>query len=427
MKPSTVQPGALKPFAGLSKALRGLTKVHSYTMDLGFALGLLDQCGGEHLEFCVDGSGYRPARLPKAEWNDIANSSRFCLKPKYHKRGIFHSKAWLCKKGLLLGSANLSIREARENLNFWCWVPGGKWDVFFRYLDGGESRTIILNLNDDSCIITNTPLDALRRALKGKHMSNMVIVSPERPSRGILRKMAPFLAEQGNCCTFLRTESHAIKTLPRKSCWKVRNYIPLDKSIGLHGKAMYGEWLQDEGQGAVLYLGSANFTKQGYFGGNIESGMLIKAEGTAQVKKLQDALLSLLGRAGTRSHAQKAWATERFDGRWHWVKPPDKDVEEKENQYQNQDDIDRCLFNSRLKAKLNQLFFPSKYGTKEIIQAELSGYGDFPQIWKKPAKRRFASVFWSPALKLVTTDLILPLYHRSKVPPSNSFYSRGRI
>ena len=27
----------------------------------------------------------------------------------------------------------------------------------------------------------------------------------------------------------------------------------------------------------------------------------------------------------------------------------------------------------------------------------------------------------------VTTDLILPLYHRSKVPPSNFFYSRGRI
>ena len=279
-------------------------------------------------------------------------------------------------------------------------MPRGKWDEFSRYLDRGKACTIILNLNDDSRIIANTPLDALRRVLKGKYMSNMVIVSPERPSRGILRKMASLLTEQGNCCTFLRTESHAIKTLPGKGCWKVRNYIPVDKSIGLHGKAMYGEWDQDERQGAVLYLGSANFTKQGYFGGNIESGILIKAEDTAQVKRLQDALLSLLGRSGTRSHAQKAWACERFDGRWRWVKPPDKDVEEKGNQYQNQDDIDRCVFNSRLKAKLNQLFFPSKYGTKEIIQAELSGYGGIPQIWKKPAKRLFASVFWSPALKL---------------------------
>ena len=118
MTPSTLQPDALKPFAGLSKALRGLTRVHSYTIDLGFALGLLDQCKGAHLEFCVDGRGYRPAQLPKAEWKAIANSSHFCLNPKYHKGGIFHSKAWFCKKGLLLGSTNLSIREARENLNF---------------------------------------------------------------------------------------------------------------------------------------------------------------------------------------------------------------------------------------------------------------------------------------------------------------------
>jgi hypothetical protein len=263
MKPSTVQPEALKTFAGLSKALRGLTKVHSYTMDLGFALGLLDQCKGAHLEFCVDGSRYRPAQLPKAEWKAIVNSSHFYLNPKYRKNGIFHSKAWFCKKGLLLGSANLSILEARYNLNFWFWMPGDKWGEGFRYLDKGKSCTMILSLNDHSRVIVDTPLDALRYVLKGKYISNMVIVSPERPSQWIFSKIGTFLSEQGNCCFFLRHKEQAIKRLLRKSRWKVSNYIPLDKSIGLHGKAMYGEWDQDERQGAVLYLGSSNFTKKG--------------------------------------------------------------------------------------------------------------------------------------------------------------------
>ena len=39
-------------------------------------------------------------------------------------------------------------------------------------------------------------------------------------------------------------------------------------------------------------------------------------------------------------------------------------------------------------------------------------------------KEQFVSIYTDPN---VTTDLILPLYHRSRIPPYNRFYSRRRI
>ena len=164
-------PTALKPFPGLSAAMRGLERIHSYTMDLGFALGLLDLTKGRSLVFCVDATGYRPVRLSKTEWKMIAHSKRFNMQPKFcHKgKGVFHSKAWMFSKGLLLGSANLSIREARDNLNFWCWMPGADSKPHARYISKNDGGTVIIDLDRvNRRDQAKTAWEALKREIIGK-------------------------------------------------------------------------------------------------------------------------------------------------------------------------------------------------------------------------------------------------------------------
>lgn len=403
-KPSVFSREALAPFTGLSSALSGLEHVHSYTMDLGFALGLLALCRGKTLLFSIDANGYRPVRLSKSEWKNISRSHRFSMQPKFCKTGVFHSKAWMLRNGLLLGSANLSVREARDNLNFWCWMPGEGWQATSRFITKNESGTIIIDLSHlDRKIIKLTLLAALSHALKGKRITSLLVVSSERPSRKLLFKLSPYMSDTGRSCFFLRSGNAAIDAIPGRSKWEVHNFTPSDKSIGLHGKAVYAEWHKGTRYGAVLYVGSANFTMQGYSGRNMESGILITGVGRSVIQ-MQRAVESLLGRIGVPCRSGTAWATERFDGRWERIKPCGEDVGEPESRYLSKDDIDFAVFITKLEANHNQLTFPAKYGAKKLVQAELSGYGGYPQIWMiHQARRIFSHVFWSPALLLKIT------------------------
>jgi len=388
----------IRNFKGLKKAVRSVSEIHSYTLDLGFALGLLKQCKSRDLSFHVDGAGYRPAKLSSDEWREIADSYSFHLKPRYKNGGVFHSKAWIFKNSLLLGSANLSIREARENLNFWCWMP--------KFISGkfpkNESFTVFWDLNKQKPIIKDTPLNTIKSALAGIKMMSMVIVSPQPPSKKVLRAIGRYLSEKGDCLFFLRTKSHGLKSLPNRNEWTVRNFIPSDKSNGLHGKAFYGEWDTKGKSGAIMYVGSANFTETAFTGKNIETGILIKAEGNRQVAVLRQALSSLLGKNGTISKNEKAWATERFDGRWEEVWPPDNRQETEGDLFLSKEDIALSKFMDGLWAECNCLHFPVAYGGKDISKAELK-LGDYiTRHWRKRkhAKHIFEGVIWSPDARL---------------------------
>lgn len=248
-----------------------------------------------------------------------------------------------------------------------------------------------------------TLIDAWSHVLKGKLISSLLVVSPENPSRKLLSKLSPYMAATGRSCFFLRSGNAAIDRIPNRSKWEVHSFIPSDKSIGLHGKAIYAEWSKGSRQGSMLYLGSANFTMQGHSGRNNESGILITGEGRS-ITQMQAAVESLLGQTGSRCRSSTAWATERFDGRWDRVNPCGEEITETESQYLSKDDNDYAVFITRLRAHHNQLAFPAKYGAKKVVQAELSGYGGYPQIWMiRQGSRSFSHVFWSPALLLKIT------------------------
>jgi len=386
----------IRNFKGLIKAMRSVSEIHSYTLDLGFALGLLKQCNSEDLSFHVDGAGYRPAKLTSDEWREIAGVQSFHVKPRYKNGGVFHSKAWIFNNSLLLGSSNLSIREARENLNFWCWIP--------RFISGklpkNDSFTVFWDLNKQKPMIKDTPLNTLKSALAGIKMTSMVIVSPQPPSKKVLRAIGPHLSDKGDCLFFLTTESHGLKNLPNRRNWTVRNFIPFDESNGLHGKAFYGEWDAHRKSGAIIYVGSANFTEMAYTGKNVETGVLIKAEGSRQVAVLRQALATLLGKNGTVSTNEKAWATERFTGKWKQVLPPEKRQETEVDLFLNREDIALSKFMAGLWAEGNCLHFPAAYDGKDIRKAELE-LGDYiTRHWRKPAKHIFEGVVWSPGARL---------------------------
>jgi len=385
----------IKNFKGLKNALRSISEIHSYTLDLGFALGLLQQFRNTNLSFHIDGSGYRPAKLTSDEWMNICGTCKFHLKPHYKKNGVFHSKAWIFKKSLLLGSSNLSIREARENLNFWCWLP----NFTTVKLLSKESFTVLWDLDKQKAVIKGTPLSAIQSTLAGIKMTSMVIVSPQPPSKKMIRVIGPHLADKGDCLLFLLTESHGMKNLPNRKNWRVHNFIPFDGSNGLHGKAFYGEWEIKGKSGAILYIGSANFTQAAFIGKNIETGVLIKAEGNKQVTMLRKALSSLLGKNSLMSKNEKAWATERFDGWWKKVHPPEKRQNTEDNLFLSPEDIAHSKFMDGLWARGNCLHFPATYGEKDIKKAELK-LGAVTRYWRKPLKRKFENVIWSPNIKL---------------------------
>ena len=398
-----VNKGAFNGFIGLKSALRTVTDVHSYRMDLGFALGLLQAARSKKVKFHVDAGGYRPAKLPREEWHRIVSNCRFQLEPRYNKGGVFHSKAWLFKRGVLLSSSNLSIREARGNLNFWCWFPGYDCSALRKQMSGGKSGTIILNLNTCRSILKNTTLQAIREAVDGNKIQNLIIITPQPPSAIIFAELAANMDTKGDCVLFLGNETHALKKLPGCGDWEVLNYVPMEKSIGLHGKAFYGEWIQDGKQSAILYIGSANFTKAAYSGDNLESGIVLKADGAKKVKELQLAVSALLGGSPTASSAEAAWATEKFNGYWELALPSEDSGKTKEASYQSADNIALSIFIQALKAQDNHLFFPAKYGDKLITSAELNLADEIRYYWHSRVRqklRRFSGVIWSPDVTL---------------------------
>jgi len=391
---------ARKYFKGLKKSLRSVSEIHSYTLDLGLAIGLLKQCNARNIAFHVDGAGYRPAKLTSDEWREIAGSCRFHLVPRFKKGGVFHSKAWIFKNSLLVGSSNLSIGEARQNLNFWCWMPAFKTSKVIGRLLKNKSWTVFWDLNNQEVVVKDAPIKALESALAGIKMSSIIIVSPQPPSKKVLKAINPHLSDKGDCLLFLSNESHGLKELRNRRKWKVRNFIPFDESNGLHGKAFYGEWDKKEKPGAILYVGSANFTETAYKGKNIETGALIKAKGSRQVSVLRSALSSLLGKTGKVLKHEKTWATERFDGRWKQVSAPEKRLATDRFKILREEDIALSRFMDSLKAKGNCLFFPSTYGGKKISSAELRLGDHITRHWREPNKRMFAAIIWSPDARL---------------------------
>ena len=391
---------AVRSFKGLKRALNSICSIHTFTMDLGYALGLMRQCNTSEIEFFVDGSGYRPAKLTQEEWIDIADSCKFCVIPRYRKGGVFHSKAWHFKKCLLLGSSNLSIREARENLNFWCWLPQFKPDRVKGKSMESQSFTLYWDLTQSKPEIKGTPLKALKNALTGIQLSSMVIVTPQAPSKKLLTAIDPYLAIKGNCLFFLTSANHGLDTIRRRRKWEVRNFIPNDKSTGLHGKAFYGEWDNKWKSGAVLYIGSANFTEAAYKGKNTETGILIKATGEKQTTSLRHALSSLLGKVLPVSKRENAWATERFDGKWKQIEGQGRELDENKNSFLDKEDIARSKFLDGLRAKSHCLYFPATYGGKAISMAQLDLGNHITRYWKKPSRRKIAGVVWSPEANL---------------------------
>ena len=387
---------SLRPFKGMKRALGSISEVHSYTMDLGFALGLLKHSDERKVTFHVDGAKYRPARLTEEDWRGLGGARRLHFQPRYVRGGVFHSKAWAFKKGLLLGSANLSIDEARYNLNFWCWMPGMAPTALTRAIARDKSCTVLWELDTKRQLFLSTPLQAIKRALRGVKLSAIAIASPQPVSRKLIHSLSSLMSKQGKALCFLTNEADGLDKIPGRREWRVRNYVPEDESNGLHGKAFYGEWVSKGKPGAVLYIGSANFTQAAYTGKNIESGILIKAGNKRDVALLQNALSALLGRCGSVSRDEKAWATERFNGRWKIVDAPEnRRGDQARNMLYNEDTALSC-FISLLKVKKNALFFPAHYGDKVIKKAELRLGSVVTRRWKRPAIRRFTGVVWRP-------------------------------
>ncbi len=411
----TYNPAAIASFKGLQKSLKQLLEVHSYTLDLGFALGLLKRSKAKTVGFHVDAAGYHPSELSAEEWHEIAGSYKFHLTPRYKKGDVFHSKAWFFKKALLLGSANISVREARENLNFWCWLPGLDAAPMRKLLHGNGPATLLWDLQTTSPKLRAAPIATIKEAIGQNKIRSLVIATPQPPNKTILKKLLSNTTKDGACVFFLNVESHALSKLPGNHKWPVYNLISQDRSVGLHGKALYAEWGTGAKQGAVLYIGSANFTQAAYCGDNIEAGIVFKGEGPAMVKDLQDALLVLLGRAGNHS-GKETWATERFWGRW--VKAEAGTGETAPPPFRAEEDLDLAEFIDSLRAKHNHLAFPAKYGSKLITRAELSASDRKINIWsaRKGSRRRFSGVVWCPDLTLTIT-----LNHRTErtinIPP----------
>ena len=395
--------GAFSGFKGLHESLSSVREIHSYTMDLGFALGLLEQCNGrDSVEFHVDSFGYRPAALPAEEWHKLAGTHKFLLKPQSKRPGVFHSKAWLFEKGLLLGSCNLSTGEARNDLNFWCWIPEGNWQEFQKRVSQKKSCTVYWDLDSGHSTLKSAPLAAVKAVLKKAKVSTLVIVTPQPPSHQIFRKLAPNMAADGECFLFLGAQNQAIAALPLRSRWKVSNFIPEDPVIGLHGKLLYAEWMDGDRVGSLLYVGSANFTLAAYSDKNVESGVLVKAVGTNQVAAQQRALAALLGRTGSPSKARAAWATERFDGRWRKVDAPKSGSPLPAYHGLSKEDVARSQFTDALKADNNRLTFPPRFGETKILRAALMLSGGDTRYWSGKGKRVFSGVVWAPtaAMKL---------------------------
>lgn len=391
-------PTSLNRFRGLNQAIKHLEEVHTFTLDLGFALGVIKASKSQKVCFHVDAAGYRHSELSPEEWHEIAGQP-FHLVPKYKKGDVFHSKAWFLKKGLLLGSANLSVREARENLNFWCWMPKQTGSAMRELLRGNNPATYVWDLKNSSPKLYESPLHALQAGFGRNKCHNIAIATPQPPSKTILKKLLPYICETGTCAFFLNIGAHAISHIPGRQKWDVHNMVPQDGQAGLHGKALYAEWGTGRGQGAVLYIGSANFTRAAYSGDNVESGIVFRAEGPELVRDLQDALLTLLGRAAKLSTTKESWATERFWGSWEKVEPGAG--EQERPPFRTEEDIALAEFINSLRAEKNTLYFPGYYGGKRILRAELHASDRKTNVWRQGdggRRRKFGGVVWSADL-----------------------------
>ncbi len=391
---------ALSKFRGLGSALKGLEEVHTFGLDLGFALGLLKGAKSRKISFHVDAAGYRPSELSPEEWHEIAGRA-FHLVPKYKKGDVFHSKAWFIKRGVLLGSANLSIREARQNLNFWCWMPKQIGSGMRKLLNRNTPATYLWDLNESSPKLYGAPLEALQVAIGRHTVQSLIIATPQPPSKTILKELLPQMNETGTCVFFLNVGAYAVSRIPGGRKWQVHNMIPKDGQAELHGKALYAEWGKGKDSGAVLYVGSANFTRAAYSGDNVESGIVFRAGGEKAVRNLQDALLTLLGRSGKPCSSMESWATERFSGAWEKVEPGAGETERPP--FRTEEDKALAEFVGALRANKNTLYFPSHYGGKKIVRAELHASDRKTNVWRHRAggrSRKFSGVVWSADLQI---------------------------
>jgi len=193
-----------------------------------------------------------------------------------------------------------------------------------------------------------------------------------------------------------------LKSLPNRNEWTVRNFIPSDKSNGLHGKAFYGEWDTKGKSGAIMYVGSANFTENGLYRKEYRNRDTYKSRRKQTGSCASTSIIFIIGKNGTISKNEKAWATERFDGRWEEVWPPDNRQETEGDLFLSKEDIALSKFMDGLWAECNCLHFPVAYGGKDISKAELK-LGDYiTRHWRKRkhAKHIFEGVIWSPDARL---------------------------
>jgi hypothetical protein len=267
----------------------GKLHIATYSLDLGLAADAGTRIKGDCRVF-FDAANFRPAKVDQKVNNLKVR--------KVESKRLFHSKVWFfhqkngCRMHILFGSPNLSEREMHSQRNF---------VVFFRNIVRSRIPNLakampvfaLYNVTSDHFKFLRkvTDLESIILALLDHYSLRIriAIASPEYVSAGLLKKIKG-KRKLDHLLIFTRDSAPKLSKLAKKYyAYNPRNWC-------LHGKMLYVE--DCDGDHAILYVGSANFTRAGYMGkkdnSNIESGVVLIAERSKDVKTLRDSVKCFL-------------------------------------------------------------------------------------------------------------------------------------
>lgn len=266
----------------LAEIIRGCSRLEiaTYSLDLGAAywLASLRAKGAPTARFVCDPSAFRP-------WFPRASGKGALRVRPAGSRKLFHPKMWRVRKRTdtvwCIGSGNISIPECRTARNFFAIARnskelGRRLDSSWQALIGGRSSFVVIDAMRRKLISRDEPLSSILWPLVrdfGPRAGRCAIASSAGISKSLLLELIE-TGKVGVVQAFVGGDAvRAVPKIDRKVAAKVQFFAPKSRSgWDLHGKLFYcegAEW-------AVLYLGSANFTRAAYDGNNVESGLIVR-------------------------------------------------------------------------------------------------------------------------------------------------------
>lgn len=292
--------------------------ITTYSLDVGAIASLLrhhlKKC--HKLEVVHDPAKYRAYRIRDSELPD-AHIRPFRPKTPKSPPALFHPKIWTFNTGrkkniLLLGSANLSIGESKNNKNFYV-IGQSNTEMCGKLEPPAASTVVITSLkNGFEQVAAESLIEIIQDRTSEWSAKRVTIATPKLPDSGLFTKI---LGKTGSFAVAAIFTNNPIDHFPKRHIQDgIRFFYCRQSKDNFHGKLSYIEGTEkNRNIAALLYVGSANFTNAAYCHGpcsNVEAGSIIAADGQAEVIKLRSAVSMLLG-SEWRNYKPKPEATDK--------------------------------------------------------------------------------------------------------------------